>query len=139
MWRPNTLTLQSPNVQWYKWKKRNTSWEFENSRQWLDYHTKVVRLPYYLQKHFYNWNILNHCLNCKINNQYQGLLFLEMPWQYQMPILRPVHYFAHFEKLWMIQKATYLQCQWSCPSKFWSIFLVVKLVSSIWQPVTSRL
>ena len=77
----------------------------------------------HLQKCFYNWNIiLNYYFICRINTR-GNFIYLEM---HQIPIFRH-HYCAHFQKL--TQKAMCQQCQWSCHSKFWSIFLVATEVS----------
>ena len=36
------------------------------------------------------------------------------------------HYFAYFEKFKKTEIVMYLECHWSCPSKFWNILLVAK-------------
>ena len=74
------------------------------------------------QKYFYIWNItLNHYFMCKINIR-GNFPYLEMPLVASIThILTPL-----FCPLWKIvneSKSVCRQCQWSCRSKFWSIFL----------------
>ena len=58
-----------------------------------------------------------------LRNQYQELFYLEMPWWHQIPKLRLIWKIVNDLKVMQIK------CQWSRPSKFWSIFLVEKPVS----------